>query len=152
MINALDLLLGREGIPEGFTAALGKRLTPSGGLAYFFYELEREYFFLLREIRTRWTNVTHASTPALEIFRDYKNRAYQSGALGQNAIDLRNIAVPSGVPAATTKIKGSSMPMNMIFPPGSVLYMKVSGIVSSDPAALDLVAIGRYVLKPEGME
>lgn len=151
MFPTLDLCLGRIGIPEGFAAAVGGRYTPSAGNVFANIPLERDYYFLLREIRAHWDQPTHASYPRLEVFREMGDRAYQAGTLGQNAIDLQNLATPGARPAASTKLR-RVVPLNFLFPPGSILQMKVSGIVSNDPASIDLVAIGRYVLKPEGMK
>ncbi len=152
MFPTLDLCLGRIGIPEGFTAALGGRYTFSAGLVFANIPLERNYFFLLREIRALWTQPTHDSHPRLEVFREMGDRAYQAGSLGLNAIDLQNLTSPGARPLASCKLK-RAVPLSFLFPPGSILQMKVSGIVSSDPTTIDLVAIGRYVLKPpEGMK
>jgi len=152
MFPTLDLLLGRVGIPEGFTSALGGRYTFSAGNVFANIALDRGYYFLLRELRAHWVQPTHASYPRLEIFRDLGDRAYQAGTLGQHAIDLTNLSSPGAQALATCKLK-RVVPLNFLFPPGSILQIKISGIVSADPTTIDLAAIGRYVKKPpEGMQ
>lgn len=161
MIRALDLVQGKAGIPEGFAVAIGKTLDLSAGTAvYFSYEVEMDYWLHLREIRAKWAQPTGAgvgvSIPAIEIFRDLGDRAYQQGNLGVNAIDLRTLTSPgeflaSGVSVNTPYMKINvrpAVPLEMWFPPGSIMKIKVTGFTPNDPATMDIAAIGRYVLRP----
>jgi len=160
MIRALDFIQGKVGIPEGFAVAFGKVLDLSQGTAaYWSHELEMDYWLHLREIRAKWLQPSGAgvgtSIPAIEIFRDLGNRAYQQGNLGENAIDLRTLTTPgevvlSGVAPTLPRMKINvrpCIPLEMWFPPGSILKVKITGFVPNDPPTLDLTAIGRYVLR-----
>lgn len=153
MIRTLDLIQGKAGIPEGFAVALGKILTLSGSAAYWSYTLEQSYWFHLREIRAKWSQPTGAgvgiSIPSIEIFRDLSERAYQQGNLGVNAIDLRTLTTPGEIVAGKVKIR-PSVPLEMWFPPGSIMKIVISGYTAADPATIDLTAIGRYILRPGG--
>lgn len=155
MIKTLDLLQGKIGIPEGFAVAIGKTLSLLGTAAYFSFELEQSYWFCLKEIRAKWILPTGAgvgiSIPKISIFRDHGDRAYQQGGISGSAIDLQNLTTPGEVATVNQIRVRPAVPMNLLFPPGSILKTRIDGYTASDPAALDLIYLGRYIHQPGGI-
>ena len=154
-INLFALLAGERVWPEGFTVAIGKRLTLSAPGQVWQYRTDPHFFFNLEYIRATWGTSTvknPISDPRVELYRDLGARAYQ---------DEPNPLILTASPGASDELLGfpqnvklnASTKLNLWYDPSSVIYAKISGyaptVGDEDFQTLDLCYFGRYYNRSE---